>query len=130
MAADSSGAVHEVRVLPEKLFLRIAGQLGEGPVGEDDRVAGKPGVGDDHRHPGHPDRLDEHAALLPNASMCRSDKVRAAVSAKLSWNSFIITPASCGSRRKCQRGPLRWRTLGCSLARSTRSEDDAPGCLS
>ena len=58
------GTIHEVRVLPEQLLLRVAGQVGEGPIDEDDRVARKRGVGDEHRHTGHPDRFDEHAALL------------------------------------------------------------------
>src|SRR4051812_32277342 len=34
-------AIHEMRVLPEQLVLGVAGQLDEGPICEDDRVAGQ-----------------------------------------------------------------------------------------
>src|SRR3954452_16876125 len=43
-------AVRKMRVLPEQLVLGVAGQLDEGLICEDDRIAGQGGVGDEHRH--------------------------------------------------------------------------------
>ena len=59
-------AIHEVRVLPEQLVHAVAGQIDEGLVGKNDRVAGQGGVSHEHRHAGPPNGLDEQATLLPN----------------------------------------------------------------
>ena len=59
-------AVHEMRLLPEQLVERVAGQIDEGLIGENDRIAAQGGVGHDHRHAGDANSLDEHAALFAN----------------------------------------------------------------
>jgi hypothetical protein len=54
-----AGPLHEPAVAPHHLLGRVAGELEEGVVGEDDRVVRQVRVGDQHRHAGHLDSREE-----------------------------------------------------------------------
>jgi hypothetical protein len=62
--------LEEAAVAPEHLVFRVAGQVLEGTVGEDDRIVRQVGIGEDDRHPGHLDGGEEHAAPLIKTRVC------------------------------------------------------------
>ena len=61
-AGSVSGPCRKRQLRPSHLQPRIAGELQEGVVREDDRVVVLPRIGDDHRHPGRPHGRGERVA--------------------------------------------------------------------